>query len=129
MSITTNNPLHELLAVEIDARDYGFEWPNAQMVIEQAISECEEIRSAINDSEPAHRIQEEIGDLLHTAISLCMFCGYDVEQTLDNATQKFAGRMQALKQAATRRGLKTFKGQTTDFMMELWREIKLLEKG
>jgi uncharacterized protein YabN with tetrapyrrole methylase and pyrophosphatase domain len=99
------------------------------MIIDQAISECEEIREAILNNESSDRVQEEIGDLLHTAISLCVFAGFDVEQTIFKVTNKFAARMQALKDIAKNRGLESFKGQTTAFMLELWAEAKVKTKA
>lgn len=116
--------LKKLTAIETDARNYGFEWPNVEMILEQAISEAEEIRSAIAEKESRPRIQEEVGDLLHSVISLCMFLGYDVEQTLEFSAEKFAARMQALKIAAQKRGLNDLKGQSIEFMLQLWSEIK-----
>lgn len=117
-------PLEQIIDVEKDARDYGFEWPDTEMIIEQAISECEEIRSAIQNKEGSQRIHEEIGDLLHTAISLCIFAGYDTEETLSKASNKFNQRMQALKKIAEERGLKDLKGQDIKFMLDLWKLAK-----
>ncbi len=119
-----NNSLETLIAVETDARNFGFEWQNREMIIDQAISECEEIREAIHKQETDARIQEEIGDLLHTAISLCIFAGYDVDQTLEKISKKFANRMIALKKITKSRGLTNLKGQTMEFMLELWDEVK-----
>jgi uncharacterized protein YabN with tetrapyrrole methylase and pyrophosphatase domain len=129
MSDTTkvNTPLQDLIKIEIDARDYGFDWPHEDMIIDQAISECEEIRAAIRDQEPSHRIQEEIGDLLHTAISLCLFAGYDPDETLTVITKKFGSRMNDVKKLAAQRGLETLKGQSIEFMLELWGEAKRME--
>ncbi len=67
------------------------------MIIEQAIDECREIKEAIEKKEGSNRIQEEMGDLIHSAISLCIYSGFDVEETLDKVTNKFGKRMQAMK--------------------------------
>ncbi|WED43059.1 GNAT family N-acetyltransferase [Legionella cardiaca] len=115
-----NDPLHELVSIEKDARQFGFEWPNEGMIIEQAISECEEIKNAIIQSESSQRIQEEIGDLLHTAISLCLFAGFNPEETLRKITAKFTTRMQALKEIAKERGFVDLKGEPIAVLMELW---------
>lgn len=123
-----NSPLQDLISLELDARAYGFDWPDQGMIIDQAISECEEIREAIALEESDQRIQEEIGDLLHTAISLCIFSGYDPNETLAVITQKFGSRMAAVKALAQKRGLANLKGQTTEFMLELWREAKNIER-
>ncbi|KTD32914.1 nucleotide pyrophosphohydrolase [Legionella nautarum] len=120
-----NNALHELIIIENEARNFGFDWPHEEMIIEQALSECDEIREALANHEPSHRVQEEIGDLLHTAISLCLFAGFDPEQTLAKVATKFGARMEALKAIAKDQGLTSLKGQSTEFMMELWQKAKL----
>lgn len=122
---TSKSPLDKLIALEKDARAFGFDWPTQETIIEQAISECHEITEAIQQEEPSHRIQEEIGDLLHTAISLSIFSGYDVEETLANVVEKFGKRMDALKQIAKQKGLNTLEGQSFEFMLELWKEAKI----
>lgn len=121
---TIEDGLDKLIAVETDARAFGFEWDNTETILAQSMSECEEIHDAIVNDESADRLQEEIGDLLHTAISLCIFEGFDTKQTLSKAADKFNLRMQALKEITKKRGLKTLHGQSIDFMMELWREAK-----
>lgn len=120
-----NNIIEQMVASDKMARDFGFEWPNVQMIIDYAISECREIASAIYEQESAQRIQEEIGDLLHVAISLCIFAGFNVEQTLNKADQKFLKRMAALKEISQKRGLNTLAGQSMEFMLQLWSEAKI----
>lgn len=117
--------LESLIAIEKEARDFGFEWPHKEMIIEQALSECDEIKEAILHNESDERIQEEIGDLLHTAISLCLFSGYDIEQTLQKVTKKFTARIRALKEISHARGYDTLHGKSIEFMVELWKEAKI----
>jgi NTP pyrophosphatase (non-canonical NTP hydrolase) len=81
--IVSRNGLHDLLFLEKDAREFGFEWPNEAMIIEQVIDECKEIKEAIEKKERHERIQEEMGDLLHSTISLCDFAGFDLNETFD----------------------------------------------
>ncbi len=116
--------LQNLIELERDTRNFGFDWPDQQTIIEQALSECQEIAEAIHQQEPPHRVQEEIGDLLHTAISLCIFSGYDVEETLAKIVNKFGARMTLLKEIAYRKGFESLEGQSFEFMLELWKEAK-----
>lgn len=118
------HPLDELIAIETDARAFGFDWPDALCIVEQAESECTEIREAILQQEPSVRIQEEIGDLLHTAISLCLFMGFSPEETLTNVNQKFGSRMQKLKEIAANKGYQQLHGQDFKMMLALWDEAK-----
>lgn len=125
--MSAKTPLEQLIAVEQDARQYGFDWPDEHMVLDQIVSESQEVRQAIEQGESVERIREEVGDLLHGVVSLCVFCDYDVDEILSAVTQKFSKRMQLVKQAALKRGLTNLHGQTTEFMLELWREAKNLE--
>lgn len=120
------NALEALIAMEKDARAFGFEWSDEMMILEQVIDECREIREAIQNRETDDRIQEEIGDLLHSAVSLCLFAGFDVKEILSNVTAKFKGRMNALKILTQERGLSDLKGQSMDRMLELWRQAKVM---
>ncbi len=120
--------LQTLITLEKDAREFGFDWPDIDALLKQAVSECEEIAATISDKEPRERMQEEIGDLLHTAVSLCVFAGFDVEDTIRVINSKFAKRMQGLKELAKERGLDTLKGKSTDYMLELWDAVKAKEK-
>lgn len=123
-----NNSLEELIKLEYDAKEYGFDWPNVEMVIDVAISECNEIREAISHNEESSRIQEEIGDLIHAAISLGIFSGFDTEQTLEKTANKFSSRMKALKIIAKEKGLENLQGKSMEFMLELWKEAKRIKK-
>lgn len=120
--------LQTLITLEKDAREFGFDWPDIDSLLKQAVSECEEVAATISDKEPRERMQEEIGDLLHTAVSLCVFAGFDVEDTISVINSKFAKRMQGLKELAKERGLDNLKGKSTDFMLELWDAVKAKEK-
>lgn len=128
MEKNLNSALHELISLEKDAAKFGFEWPNEAMIIEQAIDECREIKEAIEKQEDSSRIQEEIGDLIHSAVSLCVFAGFDVEETLAKVNNKFANRMHEIKKLTYELGLINLQGQSIDFMLELWRKAKMNAK-
>ncbi len=125
-SKTTGFALNELLFLEKDARTFGFEWPNEAMIIQQSIDECREIKEALEKQEERERIQEEIGDLLHSVISLCDFTGFDVEETLAKVNAKFSKRMHAIKKLTYELGLPNLKGQTFELMLDLWRKAKMM---
>lgn len=117
-------PLQQLIVEERKAREFGFDWPDYEMIFAQMIDELREVREDIKSNAPAHKLQEEIGDVLHVAISLCVFAGFDVEETLALVNKKFAARMAGLKELAEERGLPNLKGQSMEFMLELWKEVK-----
>jgi uncharacterized protein YabN with tetrapyrrole methylase and pyrophosphatase domain len=130
LSITpVGQSLKNLLIVEQDARDFGFDWPNLEMIIKQAISESHEsheIHDALVKKESAERVQEEVGDLLHTAISMCVFLGYDLAEILTKIEQKFSHRMAALKTITKQEhGLDNLHGQSMEFMLKIWDKAKI----
>lgn len=114
----------ELLALEKEAEAFGFEWPDSKLIIQQALSECNEISLAIEQNEESCRIQEEIGDLIHTAISLNRFEGFNPEETMTKSTQKFKQRMKELQRIASEKEFKTLKGQSMEVLQSLWQEVK-----
>lgn len=120
--------LNKLMKLEKEAVEFGFEWPNHDSIINQALSECKEISDAIKNNESEDRIQEEIGDLLHTAVSLCRFRGFDLEQTINKLVNKFDARMRSLKDLTTAQNLHSLEGQTIEFKLELWEKAKKLNK-
>jgi uncharacterized protein YabN with tetrapyrrole methylase and pyrophosphatase domain len=122
-------PLNTLIALEKDARNFGFNWTDETMILEQVLSECQEIQEAIQLKESKTRIQEEIGDLIHTAISLCLFAGFDVHETLSNVNEKFEERMTRVKQLTHELGLNSLKGKNMDFMLDLWQQAKIDTKN
>lgn len=123
-------PLQQLIETENAARNFGFDWPNQKMIIEQTIAECHEVLEDIQKGAHPNKIQEEIGDVLHAAISLCIFSGFDVEETLSKTNQKFKARMAAMEILTKELGLQNLKGQSMGFMLELWDKAKhMTNKG
>lgn len=117
-------PLQRVVCLEQDARAFGFDWETEFQILDQIMDECREIRDSLQAKEGAARLQEEIGDLLHAAISLCLYAGFDVEDTLSAVNDKFEGRMEVVKQLARESGLSNLKGQTWERMMAFWQEAK-----
>ncbi|MDP3372118.1 MAG: ribose 5-phosphate isomerase B [Candidatus Paracaedibacteraceae bacterium] len=119
-----NNPLDKLLALEYDAISFGFDWPNHDMAINQVMSECLEVKDALQKQELPQRVQEEISDLLHAAISLCVYSGFDVHDTFAVIVKKFGSRLAVVKALAHSRGLNNLHGQSFEYMLQLWAEAK-----
>lgn len=122
--LTKNSPLDELIALENDAVAFGFDWPNQDMIFDQILSECNEVKEAIQKGESPLRVQEEISDLLHAVVSLCMYSGFDVNKTVAIVNEKFKGRMDALKALAAEQGLDSLSDKSFEFMLKLWSDAK-----
>jgi GNAT superfamily N-acetyltransferase/phosphoribosyl-ATP pyrophosphohydrolase len=123
------NELLKLLDLEKDARSFGFDWPDQLRILDQIMDECREIREDLENKANNHKIQEEIGDLLHAVISLCRFSGFDPEDTLKKINHKFSKRMTILKELVQKKGLKDLKGKSMEYMLTFWDEAKSLENA
>lgn len=121
------NALQKLIYLEQDAREFGFDWPDHFMILDQIIDECREVREEIDQDSNREKLQEEIGDLLHSVISLCIFSRFDALETISKTNAKFSKRMQLLKELTKQKGLEDLQGQSIDFMLSLWREVKKME--
>ena len=121
------NALQKLIYLEQDAREFGFDWPDQFMILDQIIDECREVREEIDQDSNREKLQEEIGDLLHSVISLCIFSRFDALETISKTNAKCSKRMQLLKELTKQKGLEDLQGQSIDFMLSLWREVKKME--
>ncbi len=123
------NLLEKTTQLEQEADDFGFSWENHDQIIQQIQSECLEINAHLTnlvDNSDNTKLQEEIGDLLHATFSLCFFCQFDPEETLEKAILKFERRLNAVKQIAKRQGLTTLKGYSFTELMTIWEQAKNL---
>ena len=124
-----NHPLQKLIELEIDARDFGFEWPDSHMILEQIRSECDEVEEVLTNKQTHARLQEEVGDLLHAVISLCQFLNFNTEEILGQTTKKFDERIKALKQITQQKGLQNLKDQPINVLLEMWALAKKKEQN
>lgn len=119
--------LDKAVLLEKEASDFGFEWENHEQIMAQIRSECQEIHEQLTPETRAinqQALQEEIGDLLHAAFSLCVFCNFSPKDTLEKTLNKFERRLHAVKAIAAEQGLDTLKGHTFDALMDVWQEAK-----
>jgi uncharacterized protein YabN with tetrapyrrole methylase and pyrophosphatase domain len=115
-------PLKKAEELEEEARQFGFYWERLDQLIEQIQSECQEIQGV----SPTNRIhlQEEVGDLLHAAVSLVIFCGFDPCETLLNSIEKFKKRFHKLIELANAEGHPNLQNQSTEVLMSYWNRAK-----
>jgi uncharacterized protein YabN with tetrapyrrole methylase and pyrophosphatase domain len=117
------NIFEQIIAHENDAVQFGFKWENAEQIHAQLQSELAEIDVHLKDKDQL-KLQEEIGDLLHAAFSLTLFCGFDPETTLTNSINKFAKRFALVKKIAAERGIYTLNGKPFHELMSIWDAAK-----
>jgi MazG family protein len=83
----------------------GFDWENAEGVLEKLAEESSELRGAL-EAKSAPKIEEEMGDLLFAAVNVARFLGIDPEITLKKANAKFITRFREMEEMARASGRK-----------------------
>lgn len=117
---STNDPVAHIMRQEAEAFFFGFYWEDLQEILEKIQSECAEVQSATSK---AHE-REEIADVLHVALSLCLFRGYDPRDLVMQACDKFQKRYDSMVTLAEQRGLAHLRDLTMDEKLSLWDEAK-----
>lgn len=118
--------LKKLIQLENEASELGFRWENPQQILNQIQSECDEIQENLSIASSTN-LQEEIGDLLHAAFSLCVFCQFDPEETLEKSINKFEKRFNLVKKIANEKGFVTLSGLSFSELMSIWGQAKNIE--
>jgi nucleoside triphosphate diphosphatase len=108
--------------IQAKASTVGFDWNNAQLVLDKIREETAEAEEAINLNDHAHSV-EEIGDLLFAVANLARHVGADPESALAAATAKFERRFHAIEAALADQG-RTPEDATLDEMEALWQAAK-----
>lgn len=100
----------------------GFDWPAADPVVEKIQEELDELRQA-RQAGSREQVEEEMGDLLFSAVNLARKLGVDAEQALRRANLKFRTRFAHVEQGLRGEGRPV--GEATLEEMEAkWREAK-----
>ena len=104
----------------------GFDWENADGVIEKMREEMAELEIALNDRDQ-QKIEEEMGDFLFAAVNLARFLHVDPEIALKKANAKFSRRFRAMEAKARESG-REFKNLPREEMEALWDAAKDAEE-
>jgi nucleoside triphosphate diphosphatase len=84
------------------AAKVGFDWPNAEGLFEKLQEEIGELRVEIEQGDAVEhaRVEEELGDLLFTAVNLARHLKVDAESALRGSNAKFRRRFGAMEASA-----------------------------
>ena len=99
-----------------------FDFPDADSVMLKVKEELSELEEALSNND-SMAIEEEMGDLIFSVVSLCRKIGVEPEVALNKATEKFIKRFSVLEEAVISEG----KDITKLDMIELdaiWDRIK-----
>lgn len=87
--------------VQHKAKKAGFDWPDISGALDKLDEELLEFKDAIAQGT---NIQEELGDLLFSAVNAARFAGVDPEEALSDATDKFISRFRHVEAESAKTG-------------------------
>jgi MazG family protein len=102
------------------ARD-GFDWEDARGVLDKLDEEVEELKAAL--AGPVEEVEQELGDLLFTAVNLSRHVGVDPEKALRRTALEFVRRYALMEAEAGRRGVR-LETMSIEEKEELWQAAK-----
>ncbi len=98
----------------------GFDWPDVEPVFEKMQEEIAEVRQAI-ESGNARAVENEVGDILFTAVNLARKLHVDAETSLSAATNRFIKRFQSVERELGDRKMEETPLEELD---KIWDRIK-----
>ena len=107
--------------VQKKAAKVGFDWDDISGALDKIAEETAEVRAALPEGK--EKTKEELGDLLFSVVNVCRFADVDAEETLTEATDKFAARFKKVEALAADRGI-DMKTAGIEALDALWEEVK-----
>jgi ATP diphosphatase len=104
----------------------GFDWPDADGAFAKTREEFAEVEAEI-DRNDSRRTQEELGDLLFAMVNVVRLLGFDAEQVLSAANEKFERRFRRMESLQTGQSV-ALANLSLDQLESLWELAKAEEK-
>ncbi|MEN8143346.1 MAG: nucleoside triphosphate pyrophosphohydrolase [Gemmatimonadota bacterium] len=98
-------PLNRALRLQDRAAALRFDWPDHSGPASKLREELLELEEAVRGDESGSEVEEELGDILFTAVNLARLLGVHPAVALDAASDKFARRFKHLVRRANEQGL------------------------
>jgi ATP diphosphatase len=126
---------HALKLTQRAAR-VGFDWTDADQVLEKLHEELDEVQAELPGTDPARiddaarqaRLADEVGDLLFVTANLARKLGLDPEACLRQANAKFTRRFNGVEARLATRGLAPLDAGLAAMEAE-WAAVKRAERG
>lgn len=121
-------PLDRAWKLQKKAAKAGFDWPTIEGVIDKIREELDETQEAAEGhaarNEPqAEKIEEELGDLLFSAVNLCRYLKVEPSVALRRANGKFVERFKYVEKMMKETG-QEMRGENLPLMDTYWEAAK-----
>ncbi len=108
--------------VQQKAARAGFDWPDVSGALQKLEEEIAELREAV-ESGSSDQYEEELGDVLFSAVNVSRFLHCDAEESLTKACDKFVRRFEGVEHKAMVQG-KDMKELPLEQLDAFWDEVK-----
>lgn len=112
--------------IQSKAAKAGLDWDSADGALDKLTEEIAELKEAIANGDKDN-INEELGDVLFSAVNVSRFVDIDAEESLTASTDKFVSRFKTVEKLAAERGI-DMKSSSLEALDKLWDEAKIIEK-
>jgi MazG family protein len=103
----------------------GFDWPDPRGAFDKTREEFAEVEAELGAADPA-RLQDELGDMLFAMVNVVRLLGFDAEQALSRANEKFERRFRDMERLQRAAG-GSLDGMSLEALEELWERAKAAE--
>ena len=114
-------PLDRAWKLQKKAAKLGFDWPSLDGVLTKLKEEMAEVEAAL--TEPPEKREEELGDLLFSAVNLCRFLNIDPSLALQRTNTKFVRRFGFVEKKMKESG-DEMKAENLELMDRFWNDAK-----
>jgi len=109
------------------ASKVGFDWPNPEGAFDKMVEEVAEVREAWASGDRDH-LADELGDILFVMTNIIRKLGFESEEIMRAANNKFERRFRAMEQYLAAQGHDDMTQLELEQMESAWQEIKKVEK-
>lgn len=118
--------LTEALKLQQRAAKVGFDWSEAEPILDKVEEEVRELREALQAGHP-EKVADELGDLIFAMVNIGRHVGTDPENALRGTNTKFRRRFNYIEMELDKSG-ETLEAATLERMEDLWQAAKAIER-
>lgn len=118
--------LTEALKLQERAAKVGFDWSEAEPILDKIEEEVRELREALQAGQP-EKVADELGDLIFAMVNIGRHVSVDPENALRGTNTKFRRRFNHIEIELQKSG-ETLEAATLERMEGLWQSAKAIER-